>query len=173
MALGASVVLASAGGHREVPLDTMITGPGQTILKPDELLTTIRVPRPARLSSGCYEKMIRRQTLDVTIVGVAVQVALDRPGGTVTAARIFATSVAPVPMRLPETENCVTGNELTDEVLAAAADAAAREVKPIDDLRGAAWYRRHASGVLTRRALARAARRAGEPGGKSAREEQS
>jgi CO/xanthine dehydrogenase FAD-binding subunit len=104
--------------------------------------------------------MTRRQTLDITIVGAASQVVLDGPDGAVTGVRIFASSVAPVPLRLAETEKRVLGQELDDATLAAAAEAASQEVKPIDDLRGEAWYRRHASGVLVRRTLTAAGRRA-------------
>ncbi len=162
MALDARVVLATSQNEREAPLDTMIKGPGETIIRPTELLTAIKVPRPQGYSSGSYRTAIRRQTMDITVTGVAAQVTLDRPGGTVTAARIFAASVAPVPLRLPETERTVIGQSLTTAVLARAEECAANEVRPIDDLRGEAWYRRHVSGVLARQTLAEAGTRAGE-----------
>jgi CO/xanthine dehydrogenase FAD-binding subunit len=162
MALGASATIAGAGGTRTVPVDSLITAPGKTVLAEGELLTAINVPLPGKNSGGCYVKMMRRQTLDITIVGVASQITLDGPGGKVAAARIFASSVAPVPLRLFTAEACVVGKPLTAETLAAAAEAASKEVTPIDDLRGEAWYRRHVSGVLTRRTLVAAARRAGE-----------
>jgi carbon-monoxide dehydrogenase medium subunit len=168
MALGATVVLAGAGGKREIALDSMITGPGETVLEQGEILTAIKVPLPAENSGGCYIKMTRRQTLDVTITGVASQVVLDAPGGPVTKVRIFATSVAPVPLRLAAAEACVLGKKLDDEALRAAAEAASKEVKPIDDLRGEAWYRRHVTGVLVRRTLAAAVRRASRSGGGAA-----
>ncbi len=162
MALAATSTVAGAKGTRTVPVDTMITAPGETVLNEGELLTAINVPLPAKNSGGSYLKMIRRQALDITIAGVASQITLDAPGGIVTAARIFASSVGPVPLRLPAAEACVVGKALTAETLAAAAEAASNEVRPIDDLRGEAWYRRHVSGVLTRRSLIAAARRAGE-----------
>ena len=62
--------------------------------------------------------------MDVTAQQAAAQVALDGPGGTVTRARIFAASVAPVPLRLPGTEARVTGRPLDKETLAAAAASA-------------------------------------------------
>ncbi len=164
MALGAKAVLTSAKGSREVALDAMIKAPGETVLDSGEILTAIRVPLPEGLSGGAYHKMIRRRALEITIAGVASQVALEKPGGPVKAARIFAASVAPVPLRLSAAERCVIGKPLTAETLEAAADAASKGVKPIDDLRSEAWYRRKVSGVLTKRTLTEAARRAGEEG---------
>jgi carbon-monoxide dehydrogenase medium subunit len=159
MALGATVILAGAKGIREVALDSMIKGPGETVLEQGEILTAIKVPLPAKSSSGCYIKMTRRQTLDITIAGVASQVEIGGPRGKVTAARVFATSVAPVPLRLAAAEACVLGKTLDNEVLRAAGEAASKEIKPIDDLRGEAWYRRHVTGVLVRRTLVEAVHR--------------
>lgn len=162
MALDAQVVLATSKNERTLPLDRLIEGPGETLIRKTELLTAIKAPLPRGYSSGSYKTALRRQTMDITLAGVATQITLDKPGGAVSAARIFATSVAPVPLRLPETEGTVVGQALTTAVLARAEECAASEVRPIDDLRAEAWYRRHVSGVLVRQTLAESGRRAGE-----------
>jgi len=162
MALDAQVVLATSQNERTLPLDTLIKGPGETLIRKTELLTAVKAPLPPGYSSGSYKTALRRQTMDITLAGVATQITLDKPGGAVTTARIFATSVAPVPLRLPETEKTVVGQTLTTAVLARAEECAANEVRPIDDFRADAWYRRHVSGVLVRQTLTEAGRRAGE-----------
>jgi len=162
MALDAQVVLATSQNQRTLRLDTLIKGPGETQIRESELLIAIETPVPRGYCAGSYKSALRRQTMDITLAGVASQITLDKPGGAVSAARIFATSVAPVPLRLPETEKTVVGQTLTTAVLARAAECAADEVRPIDDFRADAWYRRHVSGVLVRQTLAEAGRRAGE-----------
>jgi len=162
MALGAVVVLSGPSGTRKVALEDLMTGPGETVLAVDELLTAVEIPLPRGASGSSYFKMIKRQALEITIVGVASQVRLEQSGGKVLDARIFASSVAPTPLMLSRTAAGVVGRSLDSATLEAAGAAASKEVRPIDDLRGEAWYRRHVSGVLTRRSLAEAGRRAGE-----------
>ena len=82
-------------------------------------------------------------------------------GNTVTSARIGLTNVSPVPMRSAGAEAALIGKELTDEVLEAAGAAAAADCDPSADLRGTVEYKRDLTRVLVKRAIKKAASRAG------------
>ncbi len=98
--------------------------------------------------------------MDIAVVGAGVSVTLERDG-TCSGARVALGAVAATPIRVPEAERAIVGTDLGDDALQAAATASSEAARPIDDLRGPAWYRRHLAGVLTRRTLAIARDRAG------------
>jgi len=79
-------------------------------------------------------------------------VLLELDGDTCSKARVAAGSVAPTPIRLPEVEALLAGRRLTDDVVAAASEAAMRGVSPITDVRSTAEYRRQIVGVYLKRA---------------------
>jgi carbon-monoxide dehydrogenase medium subunit len=135
------------------------TGPGETVLEVGELLSEIRVPRPAPGSGSAYLRFIPRTEMDIAVVGTGVSLTVDRKGRC-TAARIALGAVASTAIRVPGAEEAVIGTDLGAEALDRAAAEASAAARPIDDVRGPAWYRRHLAGVLTRRALVRAADRA-------------
>jgi carbon-monoxide dehydrogenase medium subunit len=83
---------------------------------------------------------------------VALALTMDS-AGHVTCARIAMGSVAPTIIRAPEAEKALTGGALTDERIAAAAQLAAQAARPIDDLRGTAWFRHEEVGTLVQRGL--------------------
>jgi carbon-monoxide dehydrogenase medium subunit len=93
-----------------------------------------------------------RVMMDLSVASVAVLLELD--GDACKAARVAAGSVAPTPIRLPRTEALLSGRRLRDDVIAAAAAEAMREVAPITDVRSTAEYRREIVGVYLRRAVA-------------------
>jgi len=153
VALGASAVVESDGDkHREVPLQKFFLGPGQTVLRPGELVTGITFAAPSSVARSAYRKAGQRNALAIAVVSVAL---LHEPeAGTV---RIALGSVAPTPIRATEAEKLfesswadVSGRA---ELLGAVAAAAARAASPIDDIRASAWYRTVLVEVLTRRAL--------------------
>jgi carbon-monoxide dehydrogenase medium subunit len=159
IALGAECVIAGPGGVRSVPAEQFATGPGETVLEVGELLSEIRVPRPAPGSGSAYLRFIPRTEMDIAVVGTGVSLTVDRKGRC-TAARIALGAVASTAIRVPGAEEAVIGTDLGAEALDRAAAEASAAARPIDDVRGPAWYRRHLAGVLTRRALVRAADRA-------------
>ena len=152
LVLGAQAVIASTQGERTVPLEAFFLKPGRTALQPGELLKEIVVPQPAEGSGSFYLRHTPRARMDLAVAGVAAAVTLDTDG-TVTDARLALGAVAPVPMRATEAEALLAGQALTDELLQEVGATAAREAKPIDDLRASAEYRRHLVSVLTQRAL--------------------
>jgi carbon-monoxide dehydrogenase medium subunit len=158
LALGASAHIRGADGDRVVPLDAFFVDFMSTALQPTELLTHITVPPPAPGSGGTYE-VFRLRALDYPTVGVAVQLTM-REDGLCRAARIGLNGAAPTTIRARRAEALLADEILETKVLAAAAQAAAEESDPADDVDGSAAYKRRLVGVLLRRAVRRAAERA-------------
>ena len=156
MAYGAECRLSGPGGHRQVALDQLFTGPGRTVLNQDEILTEITLPPPGPNTGSLYIKHSPRGAMDIATVGVASALTVDR-SGECTDARIVLGAVAPTPLRASAAEDLLRGRRIDAESLQAAAEQAMAQATPIDDVRGTARYRREMVGVLTRRTLERAA----------------
>jgi carbon-monoxide dehydrogenase medium subunit len=152
----AQVDIASADGERTVSINELFTGPGQTVLKPGEIITQFRLPNPA--SGSHYIKHKIREVMDLAFIGVASAVNLDN--GTITDARIGLAAVAPTPIRATEAENLLKGKIPTPELLQQAGEAAATATSPISDLRCSAEHRKEMVDVLTKRTLQHAIDRA-------------
>jgi carbon-monoxide dehydrogenase medium subunit len=153
IALGASVSLKGIQGERKVQVGDFFRGPGESVLKPDEILTQILIPKPSDGSGGTYLKMMRRNALDLALVGVAVFLRLDLDKQLCTEARIALGAVAPTPIRAPMAEEILLGKKV-DEVLAGEAGKVASGVcRPISDIRSSLEYRCHMVEVLTKRAV--------------------
>jgi len=156
LALDARVQLASAGGSREVPLENFFTDYYETVVRPDELLTAVRVPIPAPYTGSVYVKFLPRTADDYATVGVAATVRLDPATGTCQDCRIALGSVGSTPLRAPQAEAVVRGQRLSPELLREAGAAAQQQTDPISDTRGSAEYKRAMAGVFVRRALEQA-----------------
>jgi carbon-monoxide dehydrogenase medium subunit len=158
--LGGICVLASKAGTREVPVEDFCTGPGKNVLGPGEILLEIRFP-PAKPNSGShYRRFIPRNEMDIAVVGVAAAVELDAAKETIVSARIALGAVAPTPLFAKKAGDLLTGQKVSDELLAKAGQAARELVNPITDMRGTKEYRQHVTGVLTERVLKAAIARA-------------
>jgi len=164
IALGGLAVVLGPDGQRQVPLDEFFLGPGQTALEPGELLVGVTVPLPQPGSGAVYLKHSPRRAMDIAVVGVAVAMTKSQkshpaPAGSPDPAavcedvRIVLGAVAPTPLRARRAEELLRGQEITGERVAEAARTTAQEARPIDDVRGSAWYRRRMVEVLTRRGL--------------------
>jgi len=158
IALGAIAHLTGPGGEREVAVEEFVTGPGQTVLKPGELLVDLRIAAPRPHSSDCYLRLIPRNEMDIAVVGVGAALTLE--GDKCVAARIALGAVGPTQILARKAGDSLIGKQLDAAALDNAARLASEAATPIDDMRGTAEYRRHVAGVLTRRALAGAAERA-------------
>ena len=154
VAHGAAVELASATGRRTLAVDDFVTGPKRTALAPDELIVVVRVPR--RTGPAEFLKIGVRNAMVIAVASCALVV--DVPDRTV---RCALGSVGPVPVRDPEAEAWVAervdwdGGAVHPRVAAEFGARMAAASRPISDHRATAEYRRHAVGVLARRALAR------------------
>ena len=158
LALRASVVARSAKGERVIPIDELFVDTFTTSLKPDEILTEIRIPKPVAKSGGAYLKL-ERKVGDFAIAGSAVYVVLDA-SGKVTSAGIGLTNVGSTAIRATRAEAALVGTTADEKAIAAASQAAAAESQPSSDLRGPVEYKRDIVRVLTARAIRRAVARA-------------
>ncbi|MDT8902611.1 FAD binding domain-containing protein [Anaeroselena agilis] len=154
----ATVTLAGTGGERTLPLAEFFTGPGQTMLAADELITAVKLATPADDTGSSFLKL-GRVAADIAKINVAV--LLERDGDVCRRCRVAFGSVGPTPLRLPAVEAMLAGREATTALFEAAAQAAAGLIKPIDDRRSTGDYRRQVSAVMLEEALAAAWRRAG------------
>ena len=153
LAYGAECRIAGPDGQRQVPLDQLFRGPGQTVLAPDEILAEITLPPLSANTGSLYIKHSPRGAMDIATVGVASTLSIDRGSGVCTDARIALGAVAPTPIRASAAEDMLRGQTIDADLLQAAAERAMSDSSPIDDVRGTAGYRRQMVGVLTRRTL--------------------
>jgi carbon-monoxide dehydrogenase medium subunit len=160
LALGAQVVATSSGGERIIPIEEFFLSVFSTALQPGEILTEIRIPIPPAHSGGAYFKL-ERKVGDFATAAVAAQVTLDG-SGSVQRAGIGLTNVGPTPIKARKAEEFLRGKKLDDANIRQAAQLAADDAQPSSDLRGPAEYKKGLVKELTRRALARAAERAGK-----------
>ena len=156
IALNATAKISDSGGERIVPLEKFFRGPGQSIMSPVEILTEITIPKTSPQLVGEYIKFSPRDMMDLAYIGVAVAYNLGRDKKC-DGVRIVLGAVAPTPIRAKNSEALLEGKVLTEELAAKVGDAAARESKPISDVRSSADYRRAMVGVMTKRALLNAA----------------
>jgi carbon-monoxide dehydrogenase medium subunit len=161
LALEASFVLQSRDGERTVAAADFFTGPFSTVLRPDEVMTEIRIPVPAGRSGGSYLKL-ERKVGDFATVGVAVQVEMS--DGTIGRAGIGLTAVGPQNIRATAAESVLQGARPTEDVVAEAARLAADASEPRTDIRGSAEYKRDVVRVFVQRGLRAAIRQAQEVG---------
>jgi CO/xanthine dehydrogenase FAD-binding subunit len=142
----AELILVSVRGERRLPYVGFHTGYKKTKLAPDELVRAICVPRRFSEYLAYTRKVGARNAQAISKVCLA---GLGRVrSGVVEDVRIALGSVAPVPLRLVETERVVTGKPITPSLLALAKKTAAAEIKPIDDIRSTSRYRVAVTGNL-------------------------
>jgi CO/xanthine dehydrogenase FAD-binding subunit len=131
------VVLQSAGGERRIPFTELYTGYRETVRRSDELIVAIEIP-PLE-GTQWFRKVGTRAAQSISKV-VMAGVRAGRP-------RIALGSVAPTVVRLPRTEQALAqGAGIEDAIRTLDA-----EIRPVDDLRSTAAYRRRVSGNLLRR----------------------
>ncbi|MBI2351876.1 MAG: xanthine dehydrogenase family protein subunit M [Deltaproteobacteria bacterium] len=160
IALGGRARIAGAKRVREVPLEEFFLGPGKSCLQPNELLKEIFVPSPVQRSAGSFHRCTRT-AMDIALVNCAVFLSLASKGGVVQDIRIALGAVAPTPVRIQAAEDVLRGKNPDEKAIKEAADCAAAGVRPIDDVRSSASYRRAMVRVLTKRAIEEALREAG------------
>jgi len=159
LAMHADVVARSRSGDRVIHASDFFKGPFETALKPDEVVTEVRIPVGKGSGGGAYLKL-ERKVGDFATVAVAVHLHLD--GNKVETAGIGMTAVGPTNIRASEAEMALRGKEPTDEVIAEAARLAAAAAEPKDDIRGSAAYKKDVVRVFVQRGLKTAIGRARE-----------
>ena len=160
IAARATCVIVGPNGQREAPVESIVTGPGQTSLEPGEFVLAFRLPpRPAG-ASDAYLRLIPRTEMDIAVAGVGVNLALDADG-VVTQAHVAIGAVAPTALLVAEAGAVLLGDRLDEASLAAMEIAVRAACRPISDKRGTVEYRTRIAGVLARRAAKIAYQRAG------------
>jgi carbon-monoxide dehydrogenase medium subunit len=158
--LGTELILRSARAERVVRAEDFFLGYMTTAMEPNELLTEIRIPALRPRVGWAIEEVARRRG-DFAMVGVAVTLELDG-NNLCQDARIALFGVGEKPERMERAEQLVRGKEISESRLAAAAQAVADDLRPLSDVHASAHYRKEVGGVLTRRALDNAFKRARE-----------
>jgi len=152
LSLGGSVVAEGPSGRRSIPMSGFVTGPFQNLLLPDEIAVEAVIPPPQGARSGGYLKLERRVG-DFATVGVAVSV--ESSGGVVRRAGIALTGVGGSTIAATDAAAALTGQPLTQDSIAAAAQLAAAAARPRTDHRGSAEYKRHMVATFVERILSR------------------
>jgi CO/xanthine dehydrogenase FAD-binding subunit len=140
--LGGVLKVHGVDGVRDEPLNTFFKGPGKTVLKAGDIVTSIFLPLPPEKAAGKYIKLGRNVISDLSIVGVTVYGYADAKAKSGYTFKLALASVAPVPFVPVASEKILAEKTLTDDVIQEAAVAAMDAVTPIDDVRGSAQYRK-------------------------------
>ena len=148
--LNARVHLQSKQESREMPVQEFITGVKKTAIRPDEIVTSIEIP----IKEGTFSYWMRsakrnENVISVVSVAAASEIQLDRFGES----RIALGAVAPTPILAKESSSKLTGSPINPETIESVSKLAAKESKPISDVRASANYRRDLVYVLTKRTI--------------------
>lgn len=141
-----------------IPLQELFKGPKITVLEKNEILGGLRF-HAVRGAGSSFQRIGRRKGFTLSVVNAAVYAEKD--GERLKEVRIALGSVAPTPIRAPTVENSIRGMKMSEALVEEAANTCVELAKPIDDVRGTAEYRRDMVGVLVKRAMREAWRRAG------------
>jgi xanthine dehydrogenase small subunit len=141
LSLGADVTLAdAAGASRSLPLAELYLGYKKLAKAADEQVTEISFSAPQAGDLFNFEKVSKRTHLDIASVNTAAWLRLEN--GVISAARLSAGGVGPVPLLLARTGEYLLGRELNAATVAGANEVMQEEISPIGDVRGTAAYKR-------------------------------
>ena len=151
-AMNATFTIQGQGGTRTVSADDFFKGPFSTALGENEILTGISMPVLAENQHAEYAKMAHPAT-SFAVVGAACVVTMDHQ--TCTAARVAVGGLTPIPVRAPSVEEALTGKELTEETITAAAGLVVNDVGSdiIGDIFASAEYRRAMTAIELKHAI--------------------
>jgi CO/xanthine dehydrogenase FAD-binding subunit len=140
-------------GLRTVPLKDFFLGPGKTVLTPGDIVLSVQLPVPPKNSVGKYYKLGRNKLSDLSIVALAALGYADETTASGFRFRLALASVAPVPFVPQEAEAILASKKISKDTIELAAVAAMDAVKPIDDVRGSAQYRKLMVRNITRQVV--------------------
>jgi carbon-monoxide dehydrogenase medium subunit len=155
----ALVVIASNKGSRTIPVSDVVTGPGSISLGVGEFIIEFILQQSTPRTSDAYERFIPRTEMDIAVVDAAARISLDERGNC-KEAKIAIGAAAPTVIRVPAAERILQGKKINDELLAGVMKEASKACNPINDKRGTIEYRRQVAGVLAKRVVLMAEKRA-------------
>ena len=158
MVYGGQVHVKGTEGERVIPADEFFVGPGKSQIKPDELLTAITLPVMPAASGAAFFKKTRVKP-DISKISTTVYV--ERDGETIKDCRIAMGAVAAKPITLPEVAKEAIGKKASKALFAEMGAKVAEAIKPIDDVRSTAEYRKAVANVMVAEAFEVAWKRAG------------
>lgn len=159
IAAGAVASVVGQNGARDVLVEDIATGPGQTSLASGEIVASIFLPERPPNSGDAYLRFIPRTEMDIAVVGVGISLTLDG-GGVCTAARVGLGAVAPTALLVGPAADALIGTKIDDAALDNLVAATSAACSPIDDKRGTIEFRTDVAGVLARRVASIALKRA-------------
>ena len=159
LALDAELVLGSRSASRTLPLSQFILGNRKTARRPDELLTSIRVPRRVESAVSVFLKLGARRDLVISIVMVAANLVVDL-AGNISEALVCVGSCSAAASRLRELERALIGLPARPGLRQIVKAEHLAQLSPIDDVRATAEYRRDAARTLVERVLEACAQKA-------------
>ena len=140
LAYDAEIEMISLRGRRRVPYSAFHSGYKRNALLPDELLYAIHLPRRFAHHVQYLRKVGTRRAMAIAKVALGATALLEK--GVIREIRLGAASLAPYPTRLLQTESALIGQVITRGTIESAHRVLLAEVKPIDDIRSTAQYRR-------------------------------
>ncbi len=146
LAYDAEIELISVRGRRRIPYSAFHTGYKRNVLAADELLYAIHLPRRFTRHVQYLRKVGTRRAMAIAKVALGATGLIE--GGVIREIRLGAASLAPYPKRLLQTETALLGQSITRDTAQSARRALLAEVKPIDDIRSTAEYRRRVAANL-------------------------
>lgn len=151
LVLDAVLEVESMDGKREISLKNFFVGPRKTVLHDDEMIINIKIKNNSINKNGTFIKLGLRQAMAISLATIALSLEMEKD--KVTDVRIAMGSIAPIPLRLFNTEEFLKNKGINDGLIDKIMQKIREEVKPIGDVRASAEYRRYVSGILFRRAF--------------------
>jgi len=150
IAFGAEVRVIEGDKERTIPLEDFFTGPGQTLLTREELMVEIQVPELKANTGSAFVKLGR---VSADLAKVSAAVVIEREQDFCRDCKMVMGSVAEVPLRTKGAEKILMGRKFKEDLVEKASLQVSEEIKPINDMRSTAWYRKEVSKILVRDAI--------------------
>ena len=153
--LNAEIDLVSGRGKRTLALEKFYTGKGEKVneLAPDEVISEIRIPNPTAGTGTAFLKLATRGSIDYALVDVAVRLTREPKNGHCGEAKICVAATGPGPVLAKEAAQALKGQELGDDVLTTAGEAAVKETRYISSVWTSVAYRRKMIKALVKKAV--------------------
>lgn len=141
LALDTKAIIYGDSDFREIDLNEFFLGPGETILKNGEILSSLKIPANSSFQGYIYYKLSTRKAMDLSFIGVAILLEIDEKK-IIRKARISLSAVSPTPIRSFSAEKILEGEILNEKIARESSEVSSRDCRPITDLRATAEYRR-------------------------------